>query len=219
MNTVLVQPDGLLAPEGPDGRRPLRGDRLHVAIAVIGGLVAAGALLFLADRPAVAPRPPHERLIQAHLDVWYGGDFETAQSLRAPERLRTGPSEERARSEVEYQAILGAGAELLGCEELPPATIRCDVAYSNALNEAVGEAPAIVAQQFGMQDGLLLFVAGPYLEDEEITASFRDFATERFPDEYDDVCVEEPNYQPPSCAELKLRHLDRWAAWHRIDRG
>ena len=44
---------------------------------------------------------------------------------------------------------------------LPPSTIRCDVAYANALNQAVRKAPAVMSQQFGVEDGRLLFVAGP----------------------------------------------------------
>ena len=44
---------------------------------------------------------------------------------------------------------------------LPPSTIRCDVAYANAFNQAVRKAPAVMSQQFGVEDGRLLFVAGP----------------------------------------------------------
>jgi len=159
------------------------------------------------------------RLIEAHLEAWYGGDFDAAHALRAPERFRTGPSEERSRAEVEYQAMLEATTELLGCSPLPPSTIRCDVAYSNALNEAVRKAPAVMSQQFGVEDGRLLFVAGPYLEDETLTASFRTFANLLFPAEYQAACVEEPNFQRPICAEFKLAHLEDWASWHRIEEG
>jgi hypothetical protein len=97
--------------------------------------------------------------------------------------------------------------------------MRCDVSYSNVLNDAVGEEPAVVSQQFGINDGYLLFVAGPYLEDESLTASFRYFANLLFPVDYQAACVEEPNYQSPSCAEFKLAHLEDWASWHRIEQG
>lgn len=180
--------------------------------------VLAAALLAIGEAGGVnLSHLPERRLVQAHLDAWYGGDFDTANSLRAPERLRTGPTEERARDEVEYQASLGAEAELLGCEMLPPATMRCDVTYSNALNDAVGKEAAVVTQQFGISDGRLLFVAGPYLEDEALTDSFRVFANLLFPFDYELACREEPGFQLPSCAEFKLAHLEDWASWHRIE--
>jgi hypothetical protein len=158
-------------------------------------------------------RSPQERLVEAYLDAWYGGDFDAAQELRAPERLRTGPSEARSRDEVEYQALLGARVEFGRCEELPPNTIRCDVAYSNALSEAAGAQPAVVSQQFGIADGSILFVAGPYLEDTALSSNFRDFSIQRYPDAYDEDCVDEPSFQSPSCARFKLRHLDEWVTW------
>ena len=116
------------------------------------------------------------------------------------ERLRTGPSEDRARDEVEYQQILEAKTEVLECVPLPPSTIRCDVAYANALNQAVRKAPAVMSQQFGVEDGRLLFVAGPYLEDETLTASFRAPPTSCFL----------PNIRPPCRgAQLPATHLRR----------
>ncbi|HEX6146012.1 MAG TPA: hypothetical protein VF083_04485 [Acidimicrobiia bacterium] len=215
VDAVLVEPDGLAATREPPRSGPGRGRVLAVAV----GVVATGLFLIAGAYDRSDGEMPGRDLIQAYLDAWYGGDFDTAASLRAPERVRTGPSEDRARGEVQYQAILGARAELLGCEPLPPATVRCDVAYSNALNQAAGAAPAVVAQQFGIRDGLLLFVAGPYLEDEMLRASFGDFAAGHIPDEYEDACAQEPNYQPPSCAELKLRYLEKWADWRRLEAG
>lgn len=191
----------------------------HWVFATIVGVLAAAALAIGELGGVSLSHPGERRLIEAHLDAWFGGDFETANSLRAPEQIRTGPSEERARSEVEYQAMLEAEAELLACELLPPATIRCDVSYSNTLNQAVGKEPAVVTQQYGITDGLLLFVAGPYLEDELLTVSFRHFATLLFPTDYQAACLEEPNYQLPSCADFKLAHLEDWASWHRIEHG
>lgn len=180
---------------------------------MLASLVAVMVVLTLPE-PTIGNFSSHELLIQAHLDAWYGGDFEAAISLRAVERLRTGPPEDRVRGELDYQAMLGARAELVGCEPLPPETVRCDVAYSNALIEAVGQAPIVLSQQFGIRDGLLVFVAGPYLEDVEVTASFREYALESFPAEYEDACVTEPNYQPPECATLKLSRMGDWAVWH-----
>jgi hypothetical protein len=211
VNSVLVEADGLVSAPKPPLARSARAQRGAAAIA---GLLAAVALVVLPEPTGIFGDFSDEHLIRAHLDAWYGGDFETAQSFRAPERLRTGPTEERAEGEVEYQAMLGAHTELMRCEELPPETVRCEVAYSNALNEAVGKAPAIVSQQFGIRDGLLLFVAGPYLEDLDLTASFREYAVRSFPAEYEDACIKEPNYQPPECAALKLSHLGEWASWH-----
>jgi hypothetical protein len=187
--------------------------------AAIVGVLAATTLAIGESGGVDIMKQSERRLIEAHLEAWYGGDFDGANALRAPERLRTGPSEERARDEVEYQQTLGATTEVLECVPLPPSTIRCDVAYSNALNEAVRKAPAVMSQQFGVEDGRLLFVAGPYLEDETLSASFRKFATLLFPAEYQAVCVEEPNFQRPICAEFKLAHLEDWASWHRIEEG
>ncbi len=188
-------------------------------MAAIVGVIAATTFA-IGESGGIEPANGSDRrLIEAHLAAWYGGDFDVANALRAPERLRTGPSEERARAEVAYQAALEAGTELLDCERLPPSTLRCDVAYSNALNDAADLPPAIVSQQFGIEDGRILFVAGPYLEDEALTASFRRFAEVDFPSEYSDACFEEPNYQTVACAELKLAHLEEWAAWHRIEEG
>jgi hypothetical protein len=211
---ILVEPDGLVSTgsAGPaKGGPPSIG--LGLRLLLLASALFAGYLLIqLVERPFV-PESSHDRLIQAHLDAWYGGDLETADSFRSPERVRTGPSERRARGEVEYQAMLQARVELLDCGALPPETVRCDVAYTNLINEAVGKEPVVLAMQFGIRDGLLLFVSGPYLEDEELTASFRDYATQMFPDAYQAACAEEPNLQPPSCAVLKLSHLSDWAAW------
>ncbi len=217
VSPVLVVPEGGTISDPAQARRSPR-PRHWVFAAMVGVLAAAG--LAIGEIGGVSLSNPGERrLIEAHLDAWFGGDFETANSLRAPEQIRTGPSEERARSEVEYQAMVGAEVELLGCEMLPPATMRCDVAYSNILNQTVGEEPAVVSQQYGISDGHLLFVAGPYLEDESLTASFRRFATLLFPTDYKAACVEEPDYQRPGCAEFKLAHLEDWASWHRIEHG
>ena len=97
---------------------------------------------------------------------------------------------------------------------LPPSTIRCDVAYANALNQAVRKAPAVMSQQFGVEDGRLLFVAGPYLEDETLTASFR--ARQPLVSPNIRPRVEEPNFQRPT-APSSLAHLEDWASWHRIE--
>ena len=217
MSPVLVVPEGATVGPRSGLRRPPR--RRQWAMAAAVGVLAAGVLAIGESGGVSLAHLSERHLIEAHLDAWYGGDFDTASSLRAPERLRTGPSEERARGEVEYQATLRAETELLGCEPLPPATLRCEVSYSNALNEAIGKRPAVVAQQFGVSDGHLLFVAGPYLEDEALTASFSRFAGLLFPDDYREACVDEPNYQPPPCAAFKLAHLEDWASWHRIEEG
>ena len=63
----------------------------------------------------------------------------------------------------------------------------------------------------------LLFVAGPYLEDETMTASYARFANLLFREEYEAACVEEPTFQGLACAEFKLAHLEDWASWHRIE--
>ena len=181
--------------------------------ALLIGLASLLAVLAMADGGRL-PVFTEKQLIQSHLDAWYGGDFDTADSLRAPERIRTGPSDERAREEVAYQSILGARAEVLGCERLPPETVRCDVAYSNALDQAAEDQPVVLAQQFGIRDGLILFVAGPYLEDAELSRSFGEYANRLFPDAYEEACIDGPNYQRPACAHVKLLHLEDWAAWH-----
>jgi hypothetical protein len=74
-----------------------------------------------------------------------------------------------------------------------------------------------VAQQFGIEQGRILFVAGPYLEDEFLTDSFRRFAELLFPTDYDASCAEEPGYQQLECAVFKLAHLEDWASWHQIE--
>lgn len=185
-------------------------------MAAVVGVLAAATLAIGESGGIALVRPSHVDLIEAHLEAWYGGDYETAESLRAPQTLRTGPPEERARDEVEYQALLAAEGELLTCEPLPPSTMRCDVAYSNVLNQAVGQKPAVVPVQVGVEDGRILFVAGPYLEDESLSRSFRRFAELHFAAEFSAACVDEPGFQPPSCAELKLDKLEDWASWHRI---
>lgn len=216
MSPVLVEPDGLTAPRARVRRSP---SPTHWVSAAIIGVLAVATLAIGQSGEMDLMKQSDLRIIEAHLDAWYGGDFDGANALRAPERLRTGPPEERARDEVEYQQTLEATTDVLECVPLPPSTIRCDVAYSNALNEAVRKPPAVVSQQFGVEDGQLLFVAGPYLEDETLTASFRKFADLLFPGEYEAACVEEPNFQTPICAEFKLAHLEDWASWHRIEQG
>jgi len=216
VSRVLVEPDGLTAPRARPHRSPAR---THWVSAAVVGLLAATMLAVGESGGRDIMKQSELRLIETHLEAWYGGDFDGANELRAPERLRTGPSEDRARDEVEYQQTLEATTEVLECLPLPPSTIRCDVAYSNALNEAVEKPPAVVSQQFGVEDGRLLFVAGPYLQDETLTASFRTFANLMSPAEYQSACAEEPNFQRPICAEFKLAHLEEWASWHRIEQG
>jgi hypothetical protein len=114
---------------------------------------------------------------------------------------------------------MDAEAELLGCEALPPSTYRCDVSYTNLLNHAVGKPAAIVPQQFGIEHGRILFVAGPYLDDEVLTDSFRTFAVLLFPQEYTDSCADEPGFQSPECADFKQAHAEDWASWHEIEYG
>jgi hypothetical protein len=216
VSPVLVEPDGLTSPLTRPGRSS--GTRHWVSAAIVGVLAAATLAIGESGRLDLA-NLSERRLIESHLEAWYGGDFDAADALRAPQRLRTGPSEERSRAEVEYQAMLEATTELLDCVPLPPSTIRCDVAYSNILNEAVDKAPAVVSQQFGIEEGRILFVAGPYLEDEQLTASYKWFSNLLFPDDYQAACVEEPNFQRPVCAEFKHAHLEDWASWHMIEEG
>jgi hypothetical protein len=217
VSLVLVEPEGLSAPE--QSRPSLPTGRRHWISAALVGVLATATLAIGESGGGDVMHLTERRLIEAHLDAWYGGDFEAASDLRAEQKLRTGPSEERARAEVEYQAELGASTRLLGCEPLPPSTFRCDVSYTNALNEAAGREPAVVAQQFGIEQGRILFVAGPYLEDEFLTDSFRRFAELLFPTDYDASCAEEPGYQPLECADFKLAHLEDWASWHQIEYG
>ena len=216
MSPVLVEPDGLTTPQTRPGRSP---GKRHLVSAAIVGILAVATLVVGESGGLDLANRSERRLIEAHLEAWYGGDFDAAAALKAPERLRTGPSEERAREEVRYQAMLGATTQLLDCVSLPPSTVRCDVAYSNILNEAVGKPPAVVSQQYGIEDGRILFVAGPYLEDEQLTASYQWFSNLLFPEDYGAACVEEPNFQRPACAEFKLAHLEDWASWHRIEEG
>jgi hypothetical protein len=186
-----------------------------VAAAMVGLLAAAA--LAVGENGGVDLSGPSERgLIEGYLAAWYGGDYAAVTALTAPQRLRTGPSEERARDELAYQVLIGAEVDLRGCEQLPPRTIRCDVAYSNRLNHEVGMDPALVSQQFGIESGMVTFVAGPYLDDEALTDSFAEFADRLYPEDYSDACVHEPNLQSPGCAEFKLRHLEEWASWHRM---
>ena len=125
MSPVLVEPDGLTTPLTRPGRST---GTIHWVSATIVGILAA-ATLAIGDSGGVGLTNLSERrLIEAHLEAWYGGDFDAADALRAPERLRAGPSEERARDEVAYQAVLQATTELLDCVPLPPSTVRCDVA-------------------------------------------------------------------------------------------
>jgi hypothetical protein len=217
VSPVLVEPEGLSAPEKSYDRRVA--GKWHWISAAIVGVLAAATLAIGESGGVDLTNLSERRLIVAHLDAWHGGDFEAADDLRAEQRLRTGPSEERARAEVEYQAAMDAQAELLDCEVLPPSTYRCDVAYSNLLNEAAGKAAAIVPQQFGIEHGRILFVAGQYLDDEVLRDSFRTFAVLLFPHEYTASCPEEPGFQTPECAEFKRAHLEDWASWHEIEYG
>lgn len=217
VSLALVQPEGLSAPEKSHGRR-VAGKWHWISAAVVGALAAA--TLAIGESGGVdLTNLSERRLIVTHLDAWHGGDFGAADGLRAEQKLRTGPSEQRARAEVEYQLAMEAETELLGCETLPPATFRCDVSYSNLLNEAVGKDPAIVPQQFGIEDGRILFVAGPYLDDEVLTDSFRTFAVLLFPEDYRASCADEPGYQTPDCAAFKQAHVEDWASWHEIEYG
>jgi hypothetical protein len=217
VSLVLVEPEGPSALADPPSRHGPR--RWNWVSAAILGVLAAAVLAIGESGGIELMNLSERRLIEAHLDAWYGGDFQAADGLRADQRLRTGPSEERARAEVGYQGRMEADTELLGCEPLPPSTFRCEVSYSNVLNVAVGQSAAIVAQQFGIEDDRILFVAGPYLEDEMMTTSFKRFAELLFPEDYHDSCAEEPGYQTPECAEFKREHIEDWASWHQIEYG
>jgi hypothetical protein len=217
VSPVLVEPEGLNAPDKSFDRRVA--GRWHWISAAIVGVLAAATLAIGESGGVDLNNLSERRLIVAHLDAWHGGNFDAADDLRAEQQLRTGPSEERARAEVAYQSAMGAQTDLLDCEALPPSTFRCDVAYSNVLNDAVGKPAAIVPQQFGIEDGRILFVAGPYLDDELLTDSFRTFAVLLFPEDYGASCTDEPGYQSPGCAAFKQAHLEDWASWHEIEYG
>ena len=114
------------------------------------------------------------------------------------ERLRTGPSEDRARDEVEYQQILEAKTEVLECVPCRPP--RSDAMLpTHALNQAVRKAPAVMSQQFGVEDGRLLFVAGPIsrMRRSPLRSAARQPLFRRISGR-----VEEPNFQRPICAEF-----------------
>lgn len=184
---------------------------------VIGLALAFLAMGVVAVVPAAEAGSREEAVIAAYLEAWYSGDYEGAMALRAPQPIRTGPPEERARAETRYQALLGARVEVLECEPLPPRTRRCLVTYANALNDSVGSSPALVSLQFGMDGGLVQFVAGPYLEDEGLADSFRRYAEAFLLQRYEDACDDGPGYQDGDCAVLIRGHIEGWAEWHRVE--
>jgi hypothetical protein len=215
MGTTMIETDG--SPFSPIRDRRGVTEPRQWAVAALVGVLAVAALSI--GEGAGMGLTAERGLIEDYLGAWYGGDYDTAAGLTAPQRLRTGPSEQRARDEVDYQVILGADVGVGGCEALPPQTVRCEISYANALNRAVGAPPASLDQQFGVESGKVAFVAGPYLEDPAMTESFEAFARLLFPADYEEACVPEPNYQSPGCAAFKLEHLEDWASWHRIEHG
>jgi len=97
------------------------------------------------------------------------------------------------------------------------------IAYSNAVNSAVGKPPAVTAREFVLQFGVL--PAGPdempwyevdYPEDTELRDSFRLFAEGgELADEYADAgCA---SARSPECANLILENLDAWATWYETN--
>ncbi len=217
MGSTLVDPDGSAVRQLPDRDRSTR--PIQWLVAAIVGLLAAATLAIGESGGVDLTRLSEGRVIEEYLDAWYGGDYDGAAALTTAQRLRTGPSEQRARAEVEYQEMLDAEVVVRRCETLPPSTVRCEVTYSNALNQAIAAPPSTVDLQFGVEAGLIAFVAGPYLDDEGLTASFESFAGLLFPTDYRNACDDEPNYQTPDCARFKLDHLEDWASWHRIEYG
>ena len=49
---------------------------------------------------------------------------------------------------VQYESILDAQVSLENCESTSDVIVRCDIHYSNALNEAVGEAAVLYSKTF-----------------------------------------------------------------------
>jgi hypothetical protein len=105
---------------------------------------------------------------------------------------------------------------LENCETALEAVVRCDVHYSNALNEAVGKPAAVIDRTFQVIRTIGArgwHEADRYPEDAELNDSFQAFAEGgELQEEY--AAANCANERTPECANLMMDNLDDWAAWH-----
>jgi hypothetical protein len=153
-------------------------------------------------------------VVQDAMTAWYGGDCVAAASLSATPAVCSDPTDPLT-LKVQYESIMEAQVSLENCESAFEAVVRCDVHYSNALNEAVGKPAAVLDRTFQVESkiGVFGWHEARYPEDAELNDSFQTFAEGgELSAEYEAAgCATSFTAE---CANLKMDNLDDWAAWH-----
>ena len=174
------------------------------------------------DPIAPAPRMPSTahpihlgEAVQDVISSWFGGDCVTASVLSGEYGACSDPTDPLT-LKIQYESILGARVSLENCETASEALVRCDVHYSNALNEAVGKPAAVISRRFGVLRtmGARSWHEDRYPEDVELNESFQAFAEGgELSAEY--AAAGCAHSFTPDCANLMMDNLDDWAAWYQ----
>jgi hypothetical protein len=159
-------------------------------------------------------------VVENAIGAWFGGDCVTALIMSVDDPASCSDSSSSAALTVEYESMLDAQVLLENCVggSSDTAIVRCDVHYSNAMNEAVGKAPAVTAVTFEVSG--LAFVMEwydlAYPKDTELSESFQAYA-EGGELGADYAAAECATALTPECATLILDNLDDWAVWHQAN--
>ena len=148
------------------------------------------------------------------ISSWYSGDCVTAAVLSGDFGACSDPTDPLT-LKLQYESILGAQVSVENCETASEAVVRCDVHYSNALNEAVGKPAAVINRTFGVIStiGARGWHEAEYPQDAALNESFRAFAEGgELHEEY--AAADCAHSFTPDCANLMMDNLDDWADWH-----
>lgn len=155
-------------------------------------------------------------VVQDVISSWYGGDCVTAAVLSGVASGACSDPTNPFSLKLQYESILGAQVSLENCESAFEGVVRCDVHYSNSLNEAVDKPAAVINRPFEVirTIGARGWHEARYPEDAELNESFQAFAEGgELQEEY--AAAGCASARTPECAQLIMDNLDDWAAWYQ----
>lgn len=168
-----------------------------------------------------------ELVVEKALESWFGGDCLRARHLSDLGSEDCEVGSDPVSQTVEYESLLAAEVSLDGCESVTSNDpefegFSCEVRYSNAMNEAVGEPASVTVVHFDV--GLVVGYSGfdkpwhaaGYPADAGLRESFTRFAEAgELASEY--AAADCASARSPDCANLILANLDDWAAWYETN--
>ena len=158
----------------------------------------------------VAPNPETMsdlETIEAAIAAFYSGDAQRAAELfELPDR-----TDDEIRGEAAYQAAIGGQLTLNYCTGGEGGVFSCDMAYHNAMIDAIDSRDAGYPDRVVIEDGVITEFA--FREDSMMVHQMGTFlAMEGLLAGYEN-CLFGPF--PESCATIQLENLDSWVEWRQ----